>query len=306
MSHHVVSIDANKCYIGWKRGQLICKDDLNGDRSLPLEDIAAIVITSFSATLHSSLILEAAKKGVALILCERFEPVSLMLPVNRSSDTLLTKATLALDKRKRATFWKKTLHAKCKNQLAFASSLSPEHPSLRNLSINAEGDRKNKEATCGRHYWQVYRDCVSDSEFRRQPKGDGLNSLLNYGYAVLLSIMLQKLLAVGLDPTFGIHHEIRERSAPLAYDMMEPFRPLVDARVYRWVTEETGFQNYEFTTAFRRYVGQFVVDKVGYLNLEIDLASCVESVVRGFRNAILSGQTRDYKPWMASTTKWGG
>lgn len=33
--------------------------------------------------------------------------------------------------------------------------------------------------------------------------------LLNYGYAALLSTILQKLFAVGLDPTFGISHVVR-------------------------------------------------------------------------------------------------
>jgi len=87
---------------------------------------------------------------------------------------------------------------------------------------------------------------------------------------------------------------------------MEPFRPLVDARVVRWVTEEVEFQDYTVTSRFRRYVGSFVVDTVGYLNLELELQACVESVVRGFRQAVLTGQTRKYQPWTASTTKWGG
>ncbi len=65
----------------------------------------------------------------------------------------------------------------------------------------------------------------------------GLNDLLNYGYAVLLSTVLQKLFGVGLDPTFGISHVARERSTPLAYDLMEPFRPCVDWRVMQWVKQ---------------------------------------------------------------------
>lgn len=55
-----------------------------------------------------------------------------------------------------------------------------------------------------------------------------MNALLNYGYAVLLSTVLQKLFGVGLDPTFGIFHATREQATPLAYDLMEPFRPCVE------------------------------------------------------------------------------
>jgi len=44
----------------------------------------------------------------------------------------------------------------------------------------------------------------------------------------------KKLFGVGLDPTFGVSHVARERSTPLAYDLMEPFRPCVDWRVAQW------------------------------------------------------------------------
>ena len=74
-----------------------------GNKKLPIEDIAAIIITSFSAKLHSNLLVESARHGVALVICDRFSPVSLLLPANRSSDTLLTKAELELDKKKKAS-----------------------------------------------------------------------------------------------------------------------------------------------------------------------------------------------------------
>jgi CRISPR/Cas system-associated endonuclease Cas1 len=50
-----------------------------------------------------------------------------------------------------------------------------------------------------------------------------VNALLNYGYAVLLSTVLQKRFAVGLDPTWGLSHAPRERATPPAYDLMVPF-----------------------------------------------------------------------------------
>jgi hypothetical protein len=51
---------------------------------------------SWSALIRSELFLQAAKHGVALILCEAFKPVSLVLPANRSTDTLLSRALLTL------------------------------------------------------------------------------------------------------------------------------------------------------------------------------------------------------------------
>src|SRR6266571_3252102 len=96
MSFHIVNIDSPQCSLTCKDGQLIRRAPGEPDKTLPLEDVASIIITSFSASIHSNLFLEAAKHGVALIICEAFKPVSLVLPANRSTDTLLTRAVLNL------------------------------------------------------------------------------------------------------------------------------------------------------------------------------------------------------------------
>jgi hypothetical protein len=75
VSYHIVNIDSPECSLSCRDGQLTCKTDA-GERKLPLEDIAAIIITSFSASIHSQLLLEAAKHGIRLILRENFKPTS--------------------------------------------------------------------------------------------------------------------------------------------------------------------------------------------------------------------------------------
>ena len=110
MSYHIVSIDSPQCSISCRDGQLTCKT-AEGERKLPLEDVASIIVTSFSASIHSELFLEAAKHGVALIICEAFKPVSLVLPANRSTDTILSRAMLDLTPRVRAHLWQKTIDA---------------------------------------------------------------------------------------------------------------------------------------------------------------------------------------------------
>lgn len=152
-------------------------------------------------------------------------------------------------------------------------------------------------------------------------RGSGsLNSLLNYGYAVLLSTVLQKLFGVGLDPTFGVSHVPRERSTPLAYDLMEPFRPCVDARVAAWALNRrgngedhsshdaspSGPQPFTVTPEFRKWVTAFPLDRVEYLGLELDVRSCIEGVVRGFRRAVLTGDLKHYRPWTPKNSKWAG
>jgi CRISPR-associated protein Cas1 len=305
MSYHIVSIDSPQCSLSCKDGQLTCKT-AEGEKKLPLEDVASIIITSFSASIHSNLFLEAAKQGVALIICEAFKPVSLVLPANRSTDTLLSRAMLTVSPRVRAHLWQKTIDAKCANQLALAEHVAPDDKAVAELRITALGRKPHKEAVCAKLFWQVFSRTLNDEDFTRDRAKGGLNDFLNYGYAVLLSTMLQKLFGIGLDPTFGIGHVARERSTPLAYDLMEPFRPCVDWRVVQWVRRHPDRQEWGITKEFRKWVTGFPLERVDYLDLTLEIQGVIEGVVRGFRRAVVENQPRHYKPWTPKNTKWAG
>ncbi len=70
------------------------------------------------------------------------------------------------------------------------------------------------------------------SPFRRNADGeDEINVLLNYGYSILRASVARAIVMAGLHPTFGLQHCNRSNLFCLADDLMEPLRPLVDARV---------------------------------------------------------------------------
>jgi CRISPR-associated protein Cas1 len=303
MSYHIVSIDSPQCSVSCRDGRLVCKSG-DGEKSLPLEDVASIIITSFSANIHSHLFLEAAKHGVSLIICEAFKPVSLVLPANRSTDTLLTRALLGLPEKTREQLWQKTVDAKCQNQCALAEFIAPDDARVSALRAVAFGKKPHKESICARLFWQILSRSLDDEEFVRERAGGGLNDLLNYGYAVLLSTALQKLFGVGLDPTFGMSHATRERSTPLAYDVMEPFRPCVDWRVFQWAKKNP--KPWTITKEYRQWVTGFPLERVGYLDFTLEVQGVIEGVVRSFRRAVMEKQTRFYKPWTPRSSKWAG
>lgn len=306
MSYHIVSIDAPTCSLSCSKGQLTCRSD-DGERSIPMEDVAAILITSFSASIHSKLLLEAARHGVALIICESFKPVSLVLPANRSTDTVLTRAQVDLRKSDRDRLWAKTIDAKVENQLSLARCLAPSHSELPALEGMAKGRKPYKEAHCAKLFWTIYGEALAGGEkFLRDREAGGINGLLNYGYAVLLSTVLQKLFAVGLDPTFGISHAIRENATPLAYDLMEPFRPCVDWRVARWVRDHPDSDDWQIGREFRAWVTAFPLEPIEWFDLSLEIRGCIEGVVRSFRKAVVEKKSGLYRPWTQRNSKWDG
>ena len=318
MSHHLIDISAASCTITCKHGQLICRPENEPERSVPMEDVGAVLISSFSALVHNRVFLEAARHGTVIVFCENFRPSGILLPANRATDTLLTRAQLRLTDAVQRTLWHKTVTAKCINQAAFAKRLDVAHLQTERLARIAGGPRTDKESNCARLYWRVLSERLEMKRFKRTRQEEGLNSLLNYGYAVLLARMLQKMLAVGIDPVFGIGHAVRERATPLAYDLMEPFRVAVDARVVAWVegilaqsaqraeSGEDGQPIIEVSREYKKWVQRFLETQVPYEKRQIKVEHLIEHVLHGFREAVLAKRPGLYKPWTLGSTKWDG
>ena len=304
MSFHIVEIGSPGAHLTCRDRSLICTSE-GSTRSLPLEDVCSIVITSFNATITSTLLIEAAKAGASLILCHNFKPVSVMLPANRSSDTLLTRAQFSLSPRNRAHLWQATIDAKCSNQLQAALNIGATNKQVAALRLAALGKKPFKEATCARLFWTIFARVLQDQEFRRRRGIAGANELLNYGYAVIMSVILQRLLAVGIDPTWGIMHMQRERSVALAYDLMEPFRPLVDERVALWVKQCLPASP-QVDAGFKRWMTEVCRQKITYRGASVSVVTVVEAVVRSLRRAITTRRPSLYRPWISTNTKWAG
>ena len=64
------------------------------------------------------------------------------------------------------------------------------------------------------------------------------NAILNYLYAVPESEARLAKAALGLDPGLGVLHFDSRKRDSLAYDLMEPVRPQVDAYVLEWISRK--------------------------------------------------------------------
>lgn len=92
------------------------------------------------------------------------------------------------------------------------------------------------EAQVAIHYWAYIRELISDDDVgfeRREHHGatDLVNSMLNYGYAILYVRIWQALLAAKLNPFNSLIHARQEGKPTLVYDMVEIFRSQVVDRI---------------------------------------------------------------------------
>lgn len=71
------------------------------------------------------------------------------------------------------------------------------------------------------------------NDFRRDQNASGTNALLNYGYTVLRATTARAVIAAGLHPSIGLHHSHDNNAMRLVDDVMEPFRPVIDLKVWQ-------------------------------------------------------------------------
>ena len=87
---------------------------------------------------------------------------------------------------------------------------------------------------------QRYWPALFGKAFRRDRDADGVNALLNCGYAVVRAATARAVVAAGLIPSLGVFHHNRGNPFCLADDLLEPYRPYVDWRVRQLVDAHDG------------------------------------------------------------------
>ena len=93
----------------------------------------------------------------------------------------------------------------------------------------------HEEPNIAKHYYRLI-SSILPPEFSfdrrsRQPAVDPYNALVNYSYSYLYRLVEDAIVTSGLDPYLGFYHSNQKGGKALVYDMIEPFRPWIDARV---------------------------------------------------------------------------
>jgi CRISPR-associated protein Cas1 len=130
--------------------------------------------------------------------------------------------------------WQQTVTAKIENQAEHFLQRGKNALRLKRYAKDVKsGDLGNEEALAAAYYFQNLFEIFP--EFSRNQKGIPPNNLLNYGYTILRAVAARALVSTGLLPGIGIFHSNKYNAFALADDIMEPYRPFVDAVVYEMV-----------------------------------------------------------------------
>ncbi len=231
-----VEVSTRGTQLSIKDARMVVQRDGDILGRIPMEDIGLVVLDSVGIMLSSGFLSALTDHGGAVLVCDgRHLPSGLYLPLAGNSlhaERVRFQANASEPLKK--NLWAKMVRAKVLNQAALLED-QPSRQRLMELATKVRsGDSGNIEAQAARVYWpSLFAASLDRSKqpFRRRRNGGFPNSHLNYGYAVLRAATARALCGAGLHPGFGIHHHNRYSGYPLADDLMEPFRPWVDAAV---------------------------------------------------------------------------
>jgi len=235
MIGRIVEVADDQRHLFVSRGFMVVQDT-DGERKelgqVPLDDIAAVIANAHGLSYTNNLLVALAERGAPFVLCAaNHNAVGMLLPIDgnhhqgRRIDAQL-EATKPTTKR----LWAEVVRAKLEQQAAALEAMgSPTAPLSALINKVRSGDPDNMEAQGARRYWGL----LFGDRFRRDQDAGGINAMLNYGYTVLRATTARAVIAAGLHPTLGLHHSNDSNPMRLVDDLMEPFRPVIDLKIWQ-------------------------------------------------------------------------
>ena len=204
--------------------------------SVPIEEIGVVVLDDARCNITQSVLAKLAESSVAVVVSNsKHLPIGILLPTaSHSLVVSVQKEQLGASEPRRKRLWQDIVRSKVLMQSCVLRHFNQADSGLEAMAKRVlSGDTSNVEATAAQRYWKA----LFGKEFRRDR--EGINSLLNYGYAIIRASIARSIVASGLLPSIGLHHHNRSNAFCLADDVLEPFRPLVDMRVKEISNGET-------------------------------------------------------------------
>ncbi len=266
MNFRVIYI-SNPCSLNFKNNSLLVKNE-QGETLVPLSDISTILVDNLQTNISTFLLSKLSEnKIVSIIVDERHLPCGVLLPFNGKIRMMEAyKYQMGLTDDYIGNLWIKIIKNKIENQarvLEYSNQLG--FIKLKNYIQKIKPhDTTNIEGSTALHYWKLL---FSDSlDYYTRNLDNIRNSALNYGYAILRSIIANSLTCKGFILHQGIHHINQQNQFNLADDIIEPFRAFVDIEVYN-MFELEGYTDEVLTKEIKkRLLG--IVDSVVVINNE--------------------------------------
>lgn len=235
MIGRIVEIADDRRHLFLSRGFMVVQDT-EGERKelgqVPLDDIAAVIANAYGLSYSNNLLIALAERCAPFVLCAaNHNAAGMLLPIDGNfQQAKRFDAQLAATQPTIKRLWAEIVKSKLQQQAAALEAANANSIPVSALVRKVRsGDPDNFEAQAARRYWSL----LFGDGFRRDQQAGGINAMLNYGYTVLRATTARSIVAAGLHPTMGLHHSNQGNAMRLVDDLMEPFRPMIDLKVWQ-------------------------------------------------------------------------
>lgn len=234
-----------------------------------LSEISTLIVESTAVSLTAALLNEMIRRKIKIIFCdEKRNPSSELIGYYGSSDTSLrVRSQIAWNDEIKELIWAEIVKEKIGNQSKIIKKFSLNNYELMQEYVNEVklNDSDNREAYAAK----VYFNSLFGKSFSRSTNCS-INSALNYGYMIMLSAFNREIVSSGYLTMLGIHHKNMFNQFNLSCDFIEPFRVLVDEKVYLNMPEK--FEKEEKMMMLDVLNNQVKIDgKIQYVNNAIKI-----------------------------------
>lgn len=235
MIGRIVEVADDRRHLFMHRGFMVVQDT-EGERKelgqVPLDDICAVIANAHGLSYTNNLLVALAQRGAPFVLCAaNHNAVGMLLSIEGNFEQAKRiEAQIAASLPTHKRLWAAVVRSKLEQQAAALEATGAPPAPLAALAAKVKsGDPENLEAQGAQRYWRL----LFGDKFRRDQNAGGLNAMLNYGYTVLRATTARAIIAAGLHPSIGLHHSHDNNAMRLVDDIMEPFRPVIDLKVWQ-------------------------------------------------------------------------
>jgi len=234
MSEHRILLIENPAQLSVDLGRIRIRRQDHPDAFVLPRDVAVVCLHHHTIQISVQVLRALAEAGAGVIVTDSaHHPCAWLLPTNGNGDLVRRlRQQIQLDGQPRkASLWQQLVQARLRTQAANLRALDRKGAlRLERLARQVSpGDTGKCESQGARHYWAH----LFPAGFRREKQGaaDPVNIRLNFGYAVLRSMIARSLAMAGLNAALGLGHASTENPFNLADDFIEAYRFLVERQV---------------------------------------------------------------------------
>lgn len=266
------------CKVSMKMNLLVVQTD-DDTVQIPIDDIGMVLFATTQAVITTSAMASLLERDIKVVFCnDKHLPIGETNPYEtESSRRVCIVQQMGWAEERKNILWQRIVQEKIAHQIFVLKEKCafPDIEKMKTLITSVQpGDSDNREAVAAHMYFPR----LFTYEFVRSDDSNETNGLLNYGYSLVMSEVARKIAEFGYLTEFGIHHDGEKNPFNLACDLMEPFRPFVDAKVFelREQTLNSEVKNElirllrtdlpEFGTSLTQLINIFVRDAFHYLS----------------------------------------